>query len=186
DVAKELEKELDLYHYFEKTIVGLCARFIMYHKKYELQPSSRIMRIEDPDEKYKQIDDYAQNKAKLWLEGFVKENIIVNGVTFKMMKSRRIAYKRAYRTAVKKAQEMLDYKIVYLYEIFYGEWLSYEIFMGSNPIEILWERFMKCTSKLTKDKNLLVDSEMKKKICSDFARYPSELAKCIEGYNLFF
>ena len=55
DVAKELEKELDLYHYFEKTIVGLCARFIMYDKKYEPASSSRIMRIEDPDEKYKQI-----------------------------------------------------------------------------------------------------------------------------------
>src|SRR5438067_6967377 len=82
DVTKELEKELDLYHYFEKTIVGLCARFIMYDKKYEPAFSSRIMRIEDPDEKYKQIDDYAQNKAKLWLKGFVKENIIVNGVTF--------------------------------------------------------------------------------------------------------
>ncbi|EXX64738.1 hypothetical protein RirG_139940 [Rhizophagus irregularis DAOM 197198w] len=25
DVAKELGKELDLYHYFEKTIIGLCA-----------------------------------------------------------------------------------------------------------------------------------------------------------------
>ena len=25
DVAKELDKELDLYHYYEKTIIGLCA-----------------------------------------------------------------------------------------------------------------------------------------------------------------
>ena len=25
DVVKELGKELDLYHYFEKTIIGLCA-----------------------------------------------------------------------------------------------------------------------------------------------------------------
>ncbi|GET64981.1 uncharacterized protein OCT59_029316 [Rhizophagus irregularis] len=186
DVAKELGKELDLYHYFKKTIIGLYARFIMYDKMYEPEPSSRIMRIKDLDEKYKQIDDYAQNKAKSWLEGFVKENIIVNGVTSKMIESRGIAYKRAYRTAVKKAQEMLYHKIGYLYEIFHGEWLSYEIFMGSNPIEILWERFMKCARKLTKDKNLSVDGEMKEKICSDFARYPSELAKCIEGYNLFF
>ncbi|CAB4375663.1 unnamed protein product [Rhizophagus irregularis] len=44
--------------------------------------------------------------------------------------------------------------------------------MESNPIEILWERFMKCARKLTKDKNLSVDGEMKEKICSDFARYP--------------
>ncbi|CAG8532141.1 2425_t:CDS:2 [Funneliformis mosseae] len=26
DVAKELEKELDLYHYFEKTIIDLCTQ----------------------------------------------------------------------------------------------------------------------------------------------------------------
>jgi len=25
DVAKELDKELDLYHYYEKIIIGLCA-----------------------------------------------------------------------------------------------------------------------------------------------------------------
>ena len=103
DVAKELRKELDLYHYFEKTIIGLCAWFIMYDKKYELASSNRIMRIEDSDEKYKQIDDYAQNKAKSWLERFIKENIIVNDVTFKMMISRGNAYKYAYKNAVKEA-----------------------------------------------------------------------------------
>jgi len=54
-----------------------------------------------------------------------------------MMESRGIAYKRAYRTAVKKAQEMLYQKIGYLYEIFHGEWLSYEIFMASNPVKVL-------------------------------------------------
>ncbi len=95
------------------------------------------MQIKDPDEKYKQIDDYAQNKAKLWLERFVKENIIVNGVTFKMMISCRKAYKHAYERAVKKAQEILYQKIGYSYEIFYGEWLSYKIFMASNPIKVL-------------------------------------------------
>ena len=45
---------------------------------------------------------------------------------------------------------------------------------------------MKCAIKITKDKNLSVDDKMKEKICSDFVRYPSELAKCIEEYNLFF
>ncbi|RIA85296.1 hypothetical protein C1645_741676 [Glomus cerebriforme] len=43
DVTKEFGKELDLYHYFKKTIVGLYARFIMYEKKYEPASSSRIM-----------------------------------------------------------------------------------------------------------------------------------------------
>ncbi len=79
------------------------------------------MRIEDLDEKYKQIDDYAQNKAKSWLEGFVKENIIVNGVTFKMMISHRNAYKYAYKNVVKEAQGMLYQKIGSSYEIFHGE-----------------------------------------------------------------
>src|SRR6266496_3782986 len=186
DVAKELGKELDLYHYYEKTIIGLCARFIMYEKKYEPTPTSGIMQIKDPNEKYMQIDNYAQKQAKSWLEGFVKENIIVNGVTFKMMISRRDAYKRAYRNAVKKAQEILYQKIGSSYEIFHGEWLSYEIFMASNPVEVLWEKFMKCARKISKDKNLSVDDEMKEKICSDFARYSSELVKYIEEYNLFF
>src|ERR1043165_8982619 len=45
---------------------------------------------------------------------------------------------------------------------------------------------MKCARKISKDKNLSVDDKMKEKICSDFARYPSKLAKCIEEYNLFF
>ncbi|PKY33349.1 hypothetical protein RhiirB3_532435 [Rhizophagus irregularis] len=146
----------------------------------------KIMQIKDPDEKYKQIDDHAQKKAKSWLEGFVKENIIVNGITSKIMVSRGNAYKCAYRNAIIEAQEMLYQKIGSSYEIFYGKWLSYEIFMASNPIEVLWETFMKCVRKISKDKNLSVDDEMREKICSDFARYPSELAKCIEEYNLFF
>ncbi|GBB94572.1 hypothetical protein RclHR1_23830003 [Rhizophagus clarus] len=155
-------------------------------KEHELTPSDKIMQIKDPDEKYKQIDDHAQKKAKSWLKGFVKENIIVNGITSEMMKSRGVIYKRAYRKAVKKTQEILYQKIGSSYEIFHGEWLSYEIFMANNPVKIIWEKFMKCARKLTKDKNLLVDNEMKEKICSDFARYPSELEKCIGEYDLFF
>ena len=110
----------------------------------------------------------------------------MNGITYEMMKSRGVAYKRSHKNAVKKAQEMLYQKIGSLYEIFHGEWLDYEVFMASNPIEILWEKFMKCARKISKDKNLLIDDEMKEKICSDFAQYSSELVKCIEGYNLFF
>ncbi|CAI2197465.1 2131_t:CDS:1, partial [Funneliformis geosporum] len=112
-------------------------------------------------------------KVKLWLEGFVKKNIIVNGVTSKMIGFCGIVYKRTYRNAIKKVQEMLYQKIGSLYKIIHGEWLNYEIFMKSNPIEILWRRFIKCAIKITKDKNLSVDNEMKEKICSDFARYPS-------------
>ena len=121
DVVKKLGKKLDLYYYFEKTIISFCARFIMYEKRYEPISSNKIMQIENPDEKYKQIDDYMQKQAKSWLKKFVKENIIVNGVTTKMMESHGIAYKRAYKSAVKKAQEILYQKIGSLYEIFHGE-----------------------------------------------------------------
>ena len=107
DMMKELDKELDLYYYFEKTIISLYVRFIIYKKRYEPTSSNRIMQIKDPDEKYKQIDDYTQKQAKLWLEKFIKENIIMNCVTFKMMESCRIAYKCAYKSAIKKVQEIL-------------------------------------------------------------------------------
>ena len=109
----------------------------MYNKKHELIPSNKIMQIKDPDEKHKQIDDHAQKKAKSWFERFVKKNIVVNGITYEMMKSCGIAYKHSYKNAVKKAQEMLYQKIGSLYEIFHGEWLDYEVFMVSNPIKIL-------------------------------------------------
>src|SRR6185312_14690022 len=45
DVAKDLGRNIDLYHYFENTITGLCARFIMYDKKYEPLPSDKIMQL---------------------------------------------------------------------------------------------------------------------------------------------
>src|SRR5207244_236244 len=82
NVAKELNKELDLYHYFENTITALCARFIMYDKRYEPTSADKIMQISDLDEKYKQIDIYAQNKAKKWLESYIKE---LNGIDSKII-----------------------------------------------------------------------------------------------------
>ncbi|SRR6266542_2828701 len=45
---------------------------------------------------------------------------------------------------------------------------------------------MKCTRKISKDKNLSVNDKMKKKIYFDFVKYPNELAKCIKKYDLFF
>jgi len=69
-----------------------------------------------------------------------------------MMISRRNAYKRAYENAVKEAQGLLYQKIGSSYEIFHGKWLSYEIFMVSNPIEVLWEKFMNVLGKFQKIK----------------------------------
>ena len=61
----------------------------------------------------------------------------MNGITSKMIEFHRIAYKHAYKSVVKIVQEILYQKIGSLYEIFYGEWFSYKVFMASNFIEIL-------------------------------------------------
>ena len=110
----------------------------------------------------------------------------MNDVTFKMMISYKITYKCSYRSAIKKAREILYQKIGNSYKIFHGKWLNYKIFMTSNPVKILWKKFMKCIRKFSKDKKLSVDDEMKEKIYSNFTRYPSKLVKYIEEYNLFF
>ncbi|CAG8677855.1 21067_t:CDS:2, partial [Gigaspora rosea] len=83
------------------------------------------------------------------------KNIVVNGITSKMMESCEKVYQRTYRNAVKKAQEIL-----------------YQ------------QAFIKCAKKLTKNKKFSVGSETKEKICSDFVKYPNKLAKCIKGYNI--
>ncbi|CAG8723773.1 6131_t:CDS:1 [Acaulospora morrowiae] len=121
DVAKELNRKLDLSHYFENTINGLCARFIMYDKKYEPLFTDKIMKITDSDEKYKQVDTYAQNKAKKWLESYIKEINVINKITPKIISNRGYAYKRAYKNAIKTAQSILYQKIGNTYEIFHGE-----------------------------------------------------------------
>ncbi|RHZ45605.1 hypothetical protein Glove_668g26 [Diversispora epigaea] len=107
DVAKELNRRLDLPHYFENTIKGLCARFIMYDKRYEPVSSNKIMQLKNLDEKYKQIDSYAQEKAKKWLESYIREINVINGIAPNIISNRGYAYKRAYKNAVKTAQDML-------------------------------------------------------------------------------
>ncbi|CAG8661374.1 10467_t:CDS:2, partial [Paraglomus brasilianum] len=42
----------------------------------------------DLDEKYKRIDTHAQNEAKKWLESYIKEMNVVNGIDSKMMSAR--------------------------------------------------------------------------------------------------
>ncbi|CAG8663201.1 564_t:CDS:2, partial [Cetraspora pellucida] len=94
DVAKELNKELNLSYYFENTITALCARFIMYDKRYEPPSTDKIMQISDLDEKYKQIDIYAQNK---WLESYIKEINVKNRINSKKISNCGYAYKHAYK-----------------------------------------------------------------------------------------
>ncbi|RIB01728.1 hypothetical protein C2G38_2229850 [Gigaspora rosea] len=134
NVAKELNRKLDLSHYFENTINGLCARFIMYDKKYEPPSTDKIMKISDSDEKYKQVDTYAQNKAKKWLESYIKEINMINGNTPKIISNRGYAYKRAYKEAQKRGREMLSKKIGNIYEALQGDCINYEHFIYGDPI----------------------------------------------------
>ncbi|PKY43459.1 DNA/RNA polymerase [Rhizophagus irregularis] len=186
DVAKELGKEIDLYHYFEKTIVGLCARFIMYEKKYEPGPTDGIMKLSDMDKKYNQIDCHAQKKAKSWLESYIKKIIVMNGLTYEMVRSRGEAYQRAYRNALKEARAMLLQKLGVVYEKFHGDWLCFEDFMTSNPAESLWRRFEKCAGKYVDEKNLTVDGGTKENILSNSAQHLDKLARYIAECNEFF
>ncbi|GES76982.1 DNA polymerase family B-domain-containing protein [Rhizophagus clarus] len=63
DIAKELNMEIDINYYLEKT-VGICARFINEDDRYQPPPSHKIMQLKDSDEKEKQIDTYSQDEAK--------------------------------------------------------------------------------------------------------------------------
>ncbi|CAJ0824409.1 5349_t:CDS:1 [Entrophospora sp. SA101] len=183
DVVKELNKELDLSHYFENTITALCARFIMYDKRYEPPPTDEIMQISDLDEKYKQIDIYTQNKAKKWLESYIKE---INGIDSKIISNRGYAYKRAYKNAVKKGREMLSKNIGKSYEILQGEWINFEDFKGNDSIERLWEKFLKYARAYTENDDLLVSDEVKESICVDFTKHLNVLIPIIEKYDVFF
>ena len=71
DIAKELNIEIDIGHYLEKT-VGLCARFINDNERYQPPPSHNIIQIKDSNERKKRIDTYSQNEAKKWLKKYIK------------------------------------------------------------------------------------------------------------------
>ncbi|CAG8848805.1 1756_t:CDS:1, partial [Racocetra persica] len=96
----------------------------MYDKRYEPPSTDKIMQISDLDEKYKQIDIYTQNKAKKWLESYIKKINMKNGIDSKKISNREYAYKRAY----KKMQDILYQKIGNTYEIYHEDWLSFEDF----------------------------------------------------------
>ncbi|CAG8682381.1 7899_t:CDS:1, partial [Dentiscutata heterogama] len=86
------------------------------------------------DEKYKQIDEYSQKKAKKWLEKYVDG---LSNISPKMMLNHGYAYKCAYKNAIKTAQSILHQKIDNIYEIFHGKWLNFEDFKATNTVERL-------------------------------------------------
>ena len=98
------------------------------------------MKITDSDEKYKQVDTYAQNKAKKWLESYIKE---INGIDSKMISNRGYAYKRAYKEAEKEARIILSKKIGNIYEALQGDCINYEHFICGDPISRIWENLVK-------------------------------------------
>ncbi len=57
DIAKELNIEIDIGYYLEKT-VRLYARFINDDERYQPPLSYNIMQIKDSDEREKWIDVY--------------------------------------------------------------------------------------------------------------------------------
>ncbi|CAG8654142.1 17163_t:CDS:2 [Cetraspora pellucida] len=186
DIAKELNKKLDLSHYFKNTINGLCAQFIMYDKKYEPPSTDKIMKITDSDEKYKQIDTYAQNKAKKWLESYIKEINVIDGIAPKIISNCGYAYKRAYKNAIKTAQSILYQKVGNTYEIFHRKWLSFEDFKATNNVERLWKKFIEYARAYTENDNLLISEGIKKSICSDFTKHLNVIIPIIKKYDVFF
>ncbi|CAG8836596.1 18593_t:CDS:1, partial [Racocetra persica] len=127
----------------------------MYDKRYEPPSTNKIMQISDLDEKYKQIDIYAQNKAKKWLESYIKEINVKNGINSKKISNRGYAYKRAY----KKARDILYQKMGNTYEIYHRDWLSFEDFKVGDPVSRLWGRFIEYAKAYTGNNNLSVSTE---------------------------
>ncbi len=71
DITKELNIEIDISHYLEKT-VRLCTYFINDDERYQLPSSYNIMQIKDLDERKKRVDVYSQNETKKWLKKYIK------------------------------------------------------------------------------------------------------------------
>ena len=71
DIAKELNMEIDINYYLERT-VGMYAHFINEDDKYQPLPSYKIIQLKDSDEKEKQIDTYSQDETKKWLKKYIK------------------------------------------------------------------------------------------------------------------
>lgn len=90
-VAKKKNSKINVSYYLKNYVVGLCARFINYEKRFELQDSFA-------DDKQK--DEHAQKKAKKHLSDLIKSLVKQdNSVTQK----RGRAYKKAYATVAERA-----------------------------------------------------------------------------------
>lgn len=84
--------EIDLNYYMKNSIVGLFARFIAYHPKF--QPPAGMYNIEDK-EQYGELDQYCVDNAAKYLEalcdqitGFNKNAIIQQGRDYRAIYTR--------------------------------------------------------------------------------------------------
>jgi len=86
EVAKMHEKEIDTAFYLKNYVFGLCARFINEEERFQpLVPMDAVDR-----------DKYAQDRAKLYLEQYVRA---LNPEKQVILQQKGYAYKRAYRDA---------------------------------------------------------------------------------------
>ncbi|RHZ58879.1 hypothetical protein Glove_367g9 [Diversispora epigaea] len=167
----------------------------MYDKKYEPLPSDKIMKITNLDEKYKQIDTYAQEMAKKWLESYIKEINVVDGIDSKIISNRRYAYKRAYNNAVKEGRGILSKKIENIYEALQGDCINYEHFICGDPISEIWENLVKYIEiikrgeldiKKPKCIEILISLDIEGSICSNLMKHIDSVKKIAMEYNPFF
>jgi hypothetical protein len=118
-VAKAHAMEIDTALYMESYVVGLCARFINGDADFEPDPTMKA-RMEP-----KQIDKKAQDKAKKFLENFIKR---CGNEDPKVNRARGYAYRRAYQNAAAIADEELTSRVGADAEILSGDWLSFHDF----------------------------------------------------------
>ncbi|RIB28851.1 hypothetical protein C2G38_2028181 [Gigaspora rosea] len=153
------------------------------------------MKISDSDEKYKQVDTYAQNKAKKWLESYIKEINMINGNTPKIISNHGYAYKRTYKEAQKRGREMLSKKIGNIYEALQGDCINYEYFICGDPISRIWENLVKYIETIKREEldikkpkriEILISPDIESSICSNLMKHIDSVRKIAIKYNPFF
>lgn len=163
-VAKQLNLPIDVAFYMQSYVAGLCARFIGYDK--EFQPPVSEAKSD------KEIDQYAQKKAKKYLDSIIKS---VGQQNQKVVRARGTAYKKAYKNAEAAVKSVLVEKLGSASSILHGDVLSYELFLEESVEEGDGEDAVE-TSKCV---NKLVDraKEMAKRVTESCAGRAEMLAK---------
>lgn len=90
--------EIDLNYYMKKAIVGIFARFIAYHAKF--QPPAGMFSIDDK-EQYKEMDQYCVDLASKYLEALCDS---ITGFNKTMITQQGRDYRAIYHRADKKVR----------------------------------------------------------------------------------